>query len=145
MKPLQTILIIILIIPFLEIYLLLEVGGLIGAIPTIFLVASTAIIGTLLLKEQGFSTFQKLQENLRLGILPAYKMIEGPIILAGGLLLLTPGFITDILGIVCLIPSLRKRIAQYIIQNSLIQQRGSFTEESSTRTNVLEGEFEKED
>jgi len=145
MKPLQTILIIILIIPFLEIYLLLEVGGLIGAIPTIFLVASTAIIGTLLLKEQGFSTFQKLQENLRLGILPAYEMIEGPIILAGGLLLLTPGFITDILGIVCLIPSLRKRIAQYIIENSLIQQRGSFTEESSTRTNVLEGEFEKED
>ncbi len=145
MKPLQTILIIILIIPFLEIYLLLEVGGLIGAIPTIFLVASTAIIGTWLLKEQGFSTFQKLQENLRLGILPAYEMIEGPIILAGGLLLLTPGFITDILGIVCLIPSLRKRIAQYIIENSLIQQRGSFTEESSTRTNVLEGEFEKED
>ena len=145
MKPLQTILIIILIIPFLEIYLLLEVGSLIGAIPTIFLVASTAIIGTWLLKEQGFSTFQKLQENLRLGILPAYEMIEGPIILAGGLLLLTPGFITDILGIVCLIPSLRKRIAQYIIENSLIQQRGSFTEESSTRTNVLEGEFEKED
>ncbi len=145
MKPLQTILIIILIIPFLEIYLLLEVGGLIGAIPTIFLVASTAIIGTWLLKEQGFSTFQKLQENLRLGILPAYEMIEGPIILAGGLLLLTPGFITDILGIACLIPSLRKRIAQYIIENSLIQQRGSFTEESSTRTNVLEGEFEKED
>ena len=98
-----------------------------------------------MLKEQGFSTFQKLQENLRLGILPAYEMIEGPIILAGGLLLLTPGFITDILGIVCLIPSLRKRIAQYIIENSLIQQRGSFTEESSTRTNVLEGEFEKED
>ena len=145
MKPLQTILIIILIIPFLEIYLLLEVGGLIGAIPTIFLVASTAIIGTWLLKEQGFSTFQKLQENLRLGILPAYEMIEGPIILAGGLLLLTPGFITDILGIVCLIPSLRKRIAQYIIENSLIQQRGSYTEESSTRKNVLEGEFEKED
>ncbi len=145
MKPLQTILVIILIIPFLEIYLLLEVGSIIGAIPTIFLVASTAIIGTWLLKEQGFSTFQRLQENLRQGILPAYEMIEGPIILAGGLLLLTPGFITDILGLACLIPSLRKKIAQYIIENSLIQQSGSFTKEPSNNVNVLEGEFEKED
>ncbi len=145
MKPLQTILVIILIIPFLEIYLLLEVGSIIGAIPTIFLVASTAIIGTWLLKEQGFSTFQRLQENLRQGILPAYEMIEGPIILAGGLLLLTPGFITDILGLACLIPSLRKKIAQYIIENSLIQQSGSFTKEPSSNVNVLEGEFEKED
>ena len=145
MKPLQTILVIILIIPFLEIYLLLEVGSIIGAIPTIFLVASTAIIGTWLLKEQGFSTFQRLQQNLRQGILPAYEMIEGPIILAGGLLLLTPGFITDILGLACLIPSLRKKIAQYIIENSLIQQSGSFTKEPSNNVNVLEGEFEKED
>ena len=145
MKPLQTILVIILIIPFLEIYLLLEVGSIIGAIPTIFLVASTAIIGTWLLKEQGFSTFQRLQQNLRQGILPAYEMIEGPIILAGGLLLLTPGFITDILGLACLIPSLRKKIAQYIIENSLIQQSGSFTKEPSSNVNVLEGEFEKED
>ena len=145
MKPLQTILVIILIIPFLEIYLLLEVGSIIGAIPTIFLVASTAIIGSWLLKEQGFSTFQRLQQNLRQGILPAYEMIEGPIILAGGLLLLTPGFITDILGLACLIPSLRKKIAQYIIENSLIQQSGSFTKEPSSNVNVLEGEFEKED
>ena len=145
MKPLQTILVIILIIPFLEIYLLLEVGSIIGAIPTIFLVASTAIIGSWLLKEQGFSTFQRLQQNLRQGILPAYEMIEGPIILAGGLLLLTPGFITDILGLACLIPSLRKKIAQYIIENSLIQQSGSFTKEPSNNVNVLEGEFEKED
>ena len=145
MKPIQTILIIILIIPFLEIYLLLEVGSIIGAIPTIFLVASTAIVGTWLLKEQGFSTFQRLQENFRQGILPAYEMIEGPIILAGGLLLLTPGFITDVLGLACLIPSLRKRIAQYIIENGLIQKNSSFTKEPSGNKNILEGEFEKED
>ena len=109
MKIFQILFLIVLIIPFAEIYLLLQIGSIIGAFPTIFIVVFTAAVGAWLLKQQGFVTFRRFQENLVQGIVPAYEMIEGPIILLGGLLLLTPGFITDILGFFCLIPPLRKK------------------------------------
>ena len=121
MKVFQIVFLVVLIIPFAEIYLLLLVGGVIGPFPTIFLVVFTAALGAWLLRQQGFATFRQFQANLAQGVIPAYEMIEGPIILLGGLLLLTPGFITDILGFACLIPPLRKKMAQYVIENHLIQ------------------------
>jgi UPF0716 protein FxsA len=145
MKVFQMFFLVILIIPFAEIYLLLEVGSIIGAFPTIFLVVFTAGLGAWLLKQQGFSTFHRFQQNVALGVMPAYEMIEGPIILLGGILLLTPGFITDILGLVCLISPLRKKLAQYVIENQLIQTSGIFKQEKTVDKNVLEGEFKKED
>jgi UPF0716 protein FxsA len=145
MKGFQSIFLLVLIIPFVEIYLLLKVGGIIGAFPTIFLVVFTAVLGTWLLRQQGFATFQRLQANLAQGTIPAYEMIEGPIILVGALLLLTPGFITDILGFVCLIPQLRKKIAQYVIENHLVQAGGQFQWGKPKDKDVLEGEFRKED
>jgi UPF0716 protein FxsA len=145
MKGFQSIFLLVLIIPFVEIYLLLKVGGIIGAFPTIFLVVFTAVLGTWLLRQQGFATFQRLQANLAQGTIPAYEMIEGPIILVGALLLLTPGFITDILGFVCLIPQLRRKIAQYVIENHLVQAGGQFQWGKPKDKDVLEGEFRKED
>ena len=145
MKAFQILFLVVLIIPFAEIYLLLLVGSILGALATIFLVVFTAVLGAWLLRQQGFATFRRFQENLAKGMVPAYEMIEGPIILLGGILLLTPGFITDALGFACLIPSLRKKIAQYVIENHLIQAGGSFRDEKAGEKNVLEGEFRKED
>lgn len=147
MKIFPSIVACVLIVPFAEIYLLLAVGGIIGAFPTILLVVLTAVLGAWLLRQQGFATFQRFQESLARGEIPAYEMIEGPLILVGGALLLTPGFITDILGFACLMPVTRKKIAQYIIENHLIQAGGSFGFEQTkpTDSNVLEGEFRKED
>ena len=148
MKSFQIIFLLVLLIPFVEIYLLLKVGGLIGAFPTIFLVVLTAVLGTWLLRQQGFATFQRLQANLAQGTIPAYEMIEGPIIMLGGVLLLTPGFITDILGFACLIPTLRRKIAQYIIENHLVQaSTGQFQwgKKAEKEQDALEGEFRKED
>ncbi|WP_411727239.1 FxsA family protein [Methyloglobulus sp.] len=145
MKGFQSIFLVVLLVPFIEIYLLLKVGGLIGAFPTIFLVVFTAVLGTWLLRQQGFATFQRLRANLEQGTIPAYEMIEGPIILVGGVLLLTPGFITDILGFACLIPQLRRKIAQYIIENYLVQAGGHFQPGKSSDKDVLEGECRKED
>jgi UPF0716 protein FxsA len=144
MKGFQSIFLLVLLIPFIEIYLLLKVGGMIGAFPTIFLVVFTAVLGTWLLRQQGFATFQRLRTNLEQGTIPAYEMIEGPIILVGGILLLTPGFITDILGFACLIPILRRKIAQYIIENHLVQG-GVFQPGKSADKDALEGEFRKDD
>jgi UPF0716 protein FxsA len=145
MKVFQVLFLIVLLIPFAEIYLLLQVGSAIGALPTVLLVVFTAVVGAWLLKKQGFATFQRFQENLAQGMIPAYEMIEGPIILLGGLLLLTPGFITDLLGLACLISPMRKRIAQYVIENHLIQAGGHFQQGKAAENKVLEGEFRKED
>ncbi|MDD5462287.1 MAG: FxsA family protein [Methylococcales bacterium] len=145
MKVFQVLFLIVLIISFAEIYLLLQVGSMIGALPTIFLVILTAALGAWLLKKQGFATFQRFQENLAQGMIPAYEMIEGPIILLGGLLLLTPGFITDLLGLACLISPMRKKIAQYVIENHFFQAGGHFQQGKAAENKILEGEFRKED
>jgi len=145
MRNFQILFLSVLIIPFAEIYLLIQVGGVIGAFPTILLVVFTAVLGAWLLRQQGFATFQRFQEGLARGEIPAYEMVEGPIILVGGALLLTPGFITDIIGFACLIPQLRRKIAQYVIEHYLVQAGGHFQQSKATENNVLEGEFHKED
>jgi len=147
MKAIQILFLFFLIVPFVEIYVLLQVGGIIGAFPTIFLVVFTAVLGAWLLRRQGFATWQRFQANLNQGTIPAYEMIEGPILLVGGALLLTPGFFTDILGFACLIPPLRKKIAQYVIENYLLKaETGSaFRQRSSFNDGIIEGEYKKEE
>ncbi|TAN70561.1 MAG: FxsA family protein [Methylobacter sp.] len=145
MKIFQTLFLVVLIIPFAEIYLLIQVGGIIGAFPTILLVVFTAVLGAWLLKQQGFATFQRFQESLAQGVIPAYEMVEGPIILVGGALLLTPGFITDIIGFACLIPQSRRAIAQFVIEHYLVQAGAHFQQAREAENNVLEGEFRKEE
>jgi len=145
MKNIQILFLCVLIIPFAEIYLLLLVGGIIGVLPTIFLVVFTAVLGTYLLKQQGLATFKRFQESLAQGAIPAYEMVEGPIILVGGALLLTPGFFTDVLGFACLIPNVRRKIAQYVIENYLVQPDGSVYGAKPRQADVLEGEFRREE
>lgn len=145
MKIFPTLFLVVLIIPFVEIYLLIQVGGIIGAFPTILLVVFTAVLGAWLLKQQGLATFQRFQESLAQGVIPAYEMVEGPIILVGGALLLTPGFITDIIGFACLIPQFRRKIAQYVIEHYLVQAGEHFQQAKAAENNVLEGEFRKEE
>lgn len=136
-----------LVVPFVEIYLLLQLGGIVGVLPTVLLVVFTAVLGAWLLRQQGFATWQRLQANLAQGAMPAYEMIEGPILLVGGALLLTPGFFTDAIGFACLIPFTRRRMAQYIIENQVISaQSGSpFQQAQPKNENIIEGEFKKED
>jgi len=147
MKVVQIIFLFFLIVPFVEIYLLLQIGGIIGVFPTVFLVVFTAVLGAWLLRQQGFATWQRLQASLAQGVLPAYEMIEGPMLLVGGALLLTPGFFTDALGFACLIPQTRRKFAKYIIENQLINaQAGSpFQRPQAKEENVIEGEFKKND
>ncbi len=147
MKAMQILFAFFLIIPFIEIYVLLAVGSVIGAFPTIFMVVFTAVLGAWLLRRQGFATWQRFQSNLQNGQIPAYEMIEGPILLVGGALLLTPGFFTDMLGFACLVPALRRRIAQYVIEHHLLvaESGESFRKKAHFQDNVIEGEFNKED
>ena len=94
-------------VPLIEIYLLIKVGGIIGAFPTVLVVVSTAIAGTWLLKQQGLATLMRFQTSAAQGRMPAQEMAEGLALAFGGALLLTPGFVTDIIGFLCLIPFTR--------------------------------------
>jgi len=101
------ILLIFTLVPLIEIFVLIELGGIIGSWPTIILIASTGFIGVFLAKYQGIVVLYKMQTNLQAGELPAEQMFDGACILVGGVLLLTPGLITDILGFSLLLPFTR--------------------------------------
>lgn len=127
-------------VPILEIYLLIVVGNILGVFPTVLLLFLTAILGTYLLKTQGLALFLKIQGILALGQLPTEELLEGIYILIGGVLLLTPGFFTDILGMLCLFPYSRKYFVQQLISYYL---RTHSSLKPSSR--ILDGEYRREE
>ncbi|WP_375183372.1 FxsA family protein [Marinobacter sp.] len=99
------------IMPIAEMAVLIKVGGMIGVLNTVGLVLLTAVIGAWLLRQQGLATLLKANQRLNSGELPAREVAEGLILAVGGALLLTPGFITDTVGFLCLIPGTRHWLA----------------------------------
>lgn len=97
-------------VPILEIALFIEVGGLIGLWPTLLVVVLTAIAGTLLVRHQGLQVLDRLRRSLQEGGDPVSPIAHGALILVAGILLLTPGFFTDTLGLALLVPPLRARL-----------------------------------
>ncbi len=135
-----------LIVPIIEIYLLIQVGGMIGAIPTVFLVVFTAVLGALLLRQQGFATLGRVQESLARGELPALQLLEGVLLLFGGALLLTPGFFTDVIGFVCLIPPLRQGLIAWVLRRGVLNGSGvgRSSDEQHHGPRTIEGEYTRE-
>jgi UPF0716 protein FxsA len=127
----------IVVISCLELYVLIAVGSVLGGFLTIMLIIASAALGSFLLKQQGLATWQRLQATISRHETPAYELMEGFLILLGGALLLTPGFITDAVGLMCLLPSLRQNIIKIVLQNY-------FSPTTHENENVLEGEFHKE-
>ncbi len=111
-------LVIFILVPLLEIYLLLKVGGLIGVMPTLLVIVVTAIAGTWLLRQQGRATLRRYQNTVSQGKLPAQEMIEGFALLFGGALLLTPGFFTDFIGLLCLLPITRQPLVRWLMSKA---------------------------
>lgn len=108
-------LILFVIVPVTELYILIEVGKRIGSLTTVGLIILTGIIGAYLVKGQGFMILKKIQNDLNDGIIPGDSLIQGAIILAGGIFLLTPGFVTDIIGFIFLIPVSRRVVKKYLL------------------------------
>ena len=99
-------------IPIAELYLFLHLGARIGLMPTLGLIILTGFLGAALARQQGLSTLSKIQSELRSGRPPALKMIEGAMIVIGGILLLTPGIMTDLFGFALLVPRIRTSLAE---------------------------------
>lgn len=109
------------IVPAIEIFLLIQVGQVIGGWPTFFLVLGLSLAGAYLLKVQGRNTLMQLRQELSMGAMPGETLLDGACLLVGGTLLLTPGFFTDIFGLALLLPGLRG-IFKRLIKNWLMQQ-----------------------
>ena len=134
-----------------EIYVLVSVGQAIGGLSTVLLVVITAFIGTSLLRQQGWSTMAKAQQSMAEGRTPAMEMLEGVVILVSGILLLTPGFLTDGLGLLGLMPWSRHYFVNHFLEknaervfksrNSVFINRSETTDSKSKRDETIEGEF----
>lgn len=146
MKLLPSLFAVFLIVPLIEVWLLVTVGSLIGAGWTIFLIVLTAVIGAALVRAQGLSTLARSQELLRQGELPAVELLEGAALLLAGALLLTPGFFTDTVGFLLLLPPLRRRIIQAWVLGGLKQRfSASPATTRGEEGRTLEGEFRRLD
>ena len=108
-------------VPLIEIYLLIEIGGIIGVGWTIFSVVFTAVLGAFLVRAQGFATVARVRNQVDRGELPAVEIFEGLFLLVAGALLLTPGFFTDAIGFACLTPPLRRGLIRHILANGNLQ------------------------
>ena len=105
-----------LIVPTVELILLIVVGTQMGILPTTLLIVTTGVTGTWLTRREGLGVLRKLRSDLQRGLPPANGLVEGAMILAGGLLLLTPGILTDIVGFTLIIPWSRRWIAPAILR-----------------------------
>ncbi len=102
------------VIPTLELYLLVQVGARIGVLATIFIVLGTGMLGAWLAKLEGLNTLNKIREALQVGEVPTDELIEGVLILVAGVVLITPGFLTDLAGLTLLFPLTRYPIREWV-------------------------------
>jgi UPF0716 protein FxsA len=113
-----------LVVPLIEIYFLIEIGDVIGAGFTIFMVVLTALIGAALVRYQGFTTLARAQAEMLNNRMPAMEVIEGALLLLAGALLLIPGFVSDAMGFLILIPPLRKTLVSRFLRKRVVPAGG---------------------
>ncbi|WP_423821017.1 FxsA family protein [Salinisphaera sp. SPP-AMP-43] len=133
--------------PIVELFLLIKIGGVIGIIPTVALVLLTAAIGSQLVRRQGLEVMNRIRSAQARGEAPALPMLDGAALLLAGFMLLTPGFISDALGFVLLVPKLRQQLARSLLSRFVIlspggmgggPQRGPFDNDGT-----IEGEYQR--
>jgi UPF0716 protein FxsA len=113
--PLLALLALFILVPLAELYVILKVGEAIGAIWTILLLAADSVLGSILLRAQGRSVWQRFNTALAEGKMPHREVIDGVLVVFGGAFLITPGFITDVIGVLLLVPPTRAVIRRLLV------------------------------
>ena len=136
-------------LPIVEIYVLVRVGSVIGALPTIALVIGLSAFGAWLVRHEGLGVLQRVRTALDAGQLPARELLDGALILIGGVLLLTPGFVTDVFGLCCLLPPVRTWLIRALARRALVvaSRRGPGPDAGAPGRGprTLDGEYRRED
>ena len=130
----NTLLLSIILIPIIEIYLFIKIGSQIGAFKTIFLILFTAVVGVYYAKHEGLNTIKSGLTNMIRNQVPAYELISGAAIAFAAILLIVPGFATDILGFLLIFPPARKLLFSRVSKN--------YESKKTEKKNFIEGEFE---
>ena len=102
------------IVPLVELFILIKIGGYIGALNTILLVIFTVLLGAMLVRMEGLRTLRQIQSSLAQGQLPAEELIDGVLIFAGGILLVIPGVLTDLCALILLLPYTRMHFKRWL-------------------------------
>ena len=134
--------------PLVELYLLIEVGSVIGALPTIALSIFTALLGGALVRMQGFAVLFRAQSAMAQRELPAIELLEGALLLLVGVALLLPGFITDAIGFVLLIPPLRRGLIVFWLKSrgNIQPIPGAGEQPPTSRPDrIIEGDYTRKD
>ncbi|MET0071006.1 MAG: FxsA family protein [Candidatus Thiodiazotropha sp.] len=145
MNPLLIFLLLFVGVPLVELYFLIKVGSEIGAFPTIFLTIFTALLGGWMVRAQGFATLTRVRGTMDRGEVPAFEMLEGAVLLICGLLLLLPGFVTDVVGFVFLVPPIRRWLLAVGLRQGGVMGPAESAPGGSSERPVIEGEFKRED
>ena len=104
------------VVPIAELYVIIQVGQEIGALPTIAILLADSIIGSMLLRAQGRAAWRRFNEALGAGRVPAREVFDGALVIFGGAFLITPGFITDVIGVLLLLPPTRAVIRRVLVR-----------------------------
>ena len=131
------------VIPILEIYVLIRVGSYIGALETIGLVLFTAVLGLAMLRQQGFEALTSARMKLQQSEIPAEEILTGFFLAIGGVLLVIPGFITDLFGFICLVPFSRKLLLG-LLNLPLFNSSGFKSQVKESERDWIEGEYKKD-
>jgi len=135
-----------LLLPIVDLILLVKIGGLIGVLPTIALVLLAASAGGWLLRQQGLATLNRVRESVTRGELPAAQLLEGIILLLAAALFIAPGFLTDLIAVIGLVPPLRRWLAVQILRWGLLGVVSAPTPgRSGAGPKTIEGEFWRDD
>lgn len=140
----MVVLLVMVVVPILEIWILIRLGGAWGVLPTVGVVLAMAVLGVALMVLEGRRTWRALTEAVSRGQVPAREMLDGSLVLAGGALLALPGFITDVLGLICLIPFTRP-LPRYLVERWARNRPGPVLMTPASRTTVIPGEVVAED
>ena len=114
--PLWALALLFLLVPVAELYVIYQVGDAIGVLWTFLLLAADSLLGSLLLKSQGRAVWRRFNDNLARGRMPHREVIDGVLVIFGGAFLITPGFLTDIVGLTLLIPPSRAVIRRLLVR-----------------------------
>jgi UPF0716 protein FxsA len=129
--------------PLVELYFLIKVGSIIGALPTIGLSLLTAVIGGYLVRRQGLSVLMRVRDMLEQGEMPALELLDGALLLLCGFALLLPGFVTDTIGFLLLIPPLRHALIRRYVH--VVPVPDHLAGERRVGPRVIEGKYRRED
>jgi len=132
-----TILLLLISIPLIEIYLFIKIGSYIGAFNTVSLILITAIVGIIYARYEGFNTLRSGMSQLIKNEMPVYEIISGAVLTFAALLLILPGFATDLMGLILIFPPTRKLILKNFSKK--------YTSKNKNKKDYIDGEFEDKD